>query len=367
MLMISSCDSGSLPFVGDFSKFLDGANGFDQKNNDESVDYFEKIVIESFLDKIRIGLDVPNYPQFRDMSEMILNMVDGLEKLKHGYIETSPLSLKRKSSLPEIAVIEKNSELIQEETGKTFDIRVCITGPYTLASFFPYKDEGIFIRLGFIISQILEKSIFNNRYGKTVLVSIDEPLFGLMDDPLIDFGSQGRNNLRQSWEKIFYQAKSRNVKTMIHLHSTANPLFWEISNLDVIDSHVNDPLIQMKKTRELLESKDKFIKASVAINDFDILIKKKIITQSKEKKDESEINQEIANTWNLIKNRKIDSLQFLETQKIMENRIVDLINRFGSERIPYVGPECGLKGYPTYENALECLRRVSNIAKTFRK
>ncbi|MEJ2272535.1 MAG: hypothetical protein P8X91_08690 [Candidatus Bathyarchaeota archaeon] len=119
----------------------------------------------------------------------------------------------------------------------------------------------------------------------------------------------------------------------------------------------------MKKTRDLLESKDKFLKASVAINDFDILIKKKIVAMSNEKTDESEINQKIANTWNLIKNGKIDPLQFLETQKIMEHRLVDLIDRFGSERILYLGPECGLKGYPSYENALECLRRVSSLTK----
>ncbi|MEJ2240763.1 MAG: hypothetical protein P8Y18_01270 [Candidatus Bathyarchaeota archaeon] len=365
--MINSCDSGSLPFNGDFSKFLDGAKAFDQQINDNSTAYFEQIVTKGFLDKIRVGLDIPTYPQFRDMSQMILDMIDGLEKLKEGYIEISSLKLKPNNSLPEIKVLEKNSKFIKEETGKLFEIRVCITGPYTLASFFPYKNEEIFIKLGFIISQILERSLFCNRYGKTVLVSIDEPLFGLMDDPLIDFGSDGRVNLRKSWESIFYKAKSKNIKTMIHLHSTANPLFWELSNLDVIDSHVNDPLIQMKKTRELLESEDKFLKASLAINDFDVLIKNEIVSGSKEKIVESAINQEIANTWSSIKNEKIDPLQFLETSKIMEQRLIDIIRRFGSERVQYCGPECGLKGYPTYETALECLRRISIITKNFRK
>ena len=365
--MISSCDSGSLPFNGDVSKFLDGAKDFGNQTNDNSADYFKKIVIESFLDKIRVGLDLPNYPQFRDMSQMILDMIDGLEKLKEGYIETSVLTLKPNNILPEIAVLEKNSKLIEEKAEKSFEVRVCITGPYTLASFFPYKNEETFTRLGLVISQILEKSLFCNRYGKTVLVSIDEPLFGLMDDPLIDFGSDGRENLRKSWETIFCIAKSKNIKTMIHLHSTANPLFWEISNLDIIDSHVNDPLIQMKKTRELLESEDKFLKASLAINDFDILIKKKIVSSSKEKIIESETNQEIANTWSLIQKGKIDPLQFLETSKIMEKRLFEIIGRFGPERIQYSGPECGLKGYPTYETALECLRRISKITKNFRE
>ncbi|MEJ2272536.1 MAG: hypothetical protein P8X91_08695 [Candidatus Bathyarchaeota archaeon] len=184
--MINSCDSGSLPFVGDFFKFLDGSKGFSQQINDESTDYFENFVIESFLDKLRVGLDIPNYPQFRDMSEMILDMIEGLEKLKEGYIETSSLTLKPNNFLNEIVVLEKNSKFIQEEIGKAFNVRVCIAGPYTLASFFPYKDKEIFSRLGIVISQIMEKSLFKNGCGETVLVSIDEPLFGLMDDPLID-------------------------------------------------------------------------------------------------------------------------------------------------------------------------------------
>ena len=223
--MINSCDSGSLPFVGDFSKFLSGAKAFNQKNDDESFVYFEKCIIKSFLDKIHVGLDIPNYPQFRDMSEMILSMINGLEKLKEGYIEISSLTLKTNNSLPEISVIERNSKVIREKTGKKFEVRICVTGPYTLASFFPYKDKEIFNRLGAIVSQIVKKSLFGNNYGKTVLVSIDEPLFGLMDDPLIDFGSEGRENLRKSWETIFYEAKSKNITTMIHLHSTTNPLF----------------------------------------------------------------------------------------------------------------------------------------------
>jgi methionine synthase II (cobalamin-independent) len=51
----------------------------------------------------------------------------------------------------------------------------------------------------------------------------------------------------------------------------------------------------------------------------------------------------------------------------MKNRLVKVINRFGLERVLYVGPECGLKGYPTYENAIECLRRVSSTAQSYRK
>ena len=366
--MMKSCDSGSLPSLDDSEKFLEGAKLFNRPQKNVSTEYFEKCVIKSFLDKIRVGIDVPNYPQFRDMNQMFLSMMDGLEKLKEGYIETSVLSLKTDNCLiPELAVIEKSSPMIKEETGKQFEVRVCITGPYTLSSFFPYRDEATFRRLGNVISQILEKNLFSNKHGKTSLVSVDEPSFGLMDDPNIDFGSSGRENLLASWETICSKVKSKNAQTMIHLHSTANPLFWDIPSLDVIDSHVADPLIQMKKTNELLKTKDKFLKASLAVNDFDILIKDKILTASRGKMVESDVNERIANIWTRIKNGTVDSEQFLETMDTMKHRLDNYIERFGAERVLFAGPECGLKGYPTYKIAFECLRRVAQVVKNFEK
>jgi 5-methyltetrahydropteroyltriglutamate--homocysteine methyltransferase len=367
-LMIKSCDSGSLPFEGDSAKFLEGPKHLSLQNNDDSIEYFEKLVVESFLDKLHVGIDVPNYPQFRDMNEMFLHIMDGVEKIDTGYLETAIPSLKANNSLmPEVAVIERNSQLIQEMNGESFEVKVCVTGPYTLASFFPYRNERTFRRLENVISQILEKTLFSNKHGKTSLVSVDEPLFGLMDDPLIDFGSKGRENLRKSWETIFNKIKSKNLQTMIHLHSTANPLFWEVPSLEVIDSHVDDPLIHMKKTGELLESRDKFLKASVAVNDFDLLIKRKLISDVQEKLSESDINERIADVWTGIKRGTVDPVVFLENVETMKNRLVNVVEQFGEDKVSYFGPECGLKGYPTYENAVECLRRVSRVAKSFKK
>jgi 5-methyltetrahydropteroyltriglutamate--homocysteine methyltransferase len=366
--MIKSCDSGSFPFAGDSEKFLEGVKRFSLPHADESVEHFEKRVIANFLDKIRVGIDVPNYPQFRDMNEMFLSMIDGLEKLKEGYLETKIPSLKTDNSrIAEVLAIERNSQMIQEKTGKPFEVRVCITGPYTLASLFPYRDEGTFSRLGNVISQIVERNLFSNKHGKTSLVSVDEPLFGLVDDPHIDFGSKGRENLLNAWESIFQKVKSKNAQTMIHLHSTSNPLFWDIPSLEVIDSHVDDPLIQMKKTGELLESRDKFLKASVAVNEFDMLIKTSIVADSQEKLSESDLNERIADVWTGINHGEIDSEKFLESADTMKRRLVKVVERFGAERVLYAGPECGLKGYPTYDTALECLRRVSSAVESFKK
>ena len=52
--MIKTCDSGSFPFVGDSAKFLQGTKSSSLNQRDESAEYFEKKVVENFLDKIQI-------------------------------------------------------------------------------------------------------------------------------------------------------------------------------------------------------------------------------------------------------------------------------------------------------------------------
>lgn len=366
--MIKSCDSGSMPFMGDSAKFLEGAKRYGQNTSDESTDFFEKNLVDSFVDKLEAGIDFPNYPQFRDMNQMFMSMMDGIEKIETGYLETKIVSLRANNNkIAEVLAIEKNAQAIQEKTGKPFELRVCITGPYTLASFFPYKDEKTFSRLGDVIAQIIDCNLFSNKHGKASLVSVDEPSFGLLDDPLIDFGAPGRENLQKAWEKIFHTIKSKNAQGMIHLHSTANPLFWDIPSLEVIDSHVDDPIHQMQKTAKLLESKDKYLKASMTVNDFDKLIRQKIVAETKEKIAETDINEKIADAWTAIKKEKVDPDVFLETPETMKKRVTDVVERFGEERILYAGPECGLKGYPTYKNALECLKRISTAVSSLKK
>jgi len=366
--MIKSCDVGSLPFQNGIEKFLEGAARFSLYPEDDSVKYFEKRVIEGFLDKVEAGIDVPNYPQFRDMSEMFLAMMEGVERVKSGYIETKiPSVTENRSHIRELMVIKRNSQMIREKKGEHFEVKVCVTGPYTLSSLFVHRDNEIFGRLGNTISQIVENNIFSGKHGSVSLVAVDEPVFGMLDDSLIDYGSEGRENLRKAWEAIFHKVKSKNVQALLHLHNTADGLFWEVKSLSMIDSHVDDPIYQMKKTKEQLDATDKFLKASICTVEFDTLIRRRIIETSQQKMTESAINEKIAEAWIDIKSQKTDPEIFVENIDLMKKRLVEMVGRFGFERVPYAGPECGLGGFPTYECALECLRRVSSAVKSVTK
>jgi len=361
--MIKSCDSGSLPLIADEREFLEGATSL-QAREGKPIRYFERKVAEALLDKFEAGINVPHYPQFRDMNEMFLEMINGVEKGTEGYMETGILSLKAgKSRIPEVSAIEKASPEIYEKLRSAFKLRVGVTGPYTLSSLFVYRDSELFSRLGDVISQIAEGNVFSGKHGGVVLVAVDEPTFGLLDDPLIDQGSEGRENLRKAWDSIFRKARSKGVQTCLHLHSTADKLFWDVESLNVIESHVGDAVYYLEWTKKLLESTDKFLKASICITDFDKLIRNKIRCDSEQELNEVATNQRVAEAWKEIAHRRLNPKTFLEDEKTLQKRLVRIVESFGEERVPYAGPECGLRSFPTYESAIECLSRVSETVK----
>lgn len=358
---MKSCDVGSLPFVGDIKRYVEGGYQSSSSPTSDSSNFFEAKLIDAFLDKIGTGIDVPNYPQFRDMGKMFLALLDGVEEVGGSYVETKALSVKAdKRDISEVKAIERNSRLICEKKGEPFIVRVSVTGPYTLSSYFSHKDSELFTRLGNALSQIIEQNIFHNKYGKVGLVAVDEPIFGLRDDPSLDYGSDGRDNLTQAWEILFQKAHSRNIQTVLHLHNTADDLYWDLASLDIIDSHVGDSIYSMEKTKKQLELTDKFLKASIAITDFNTLIKQRFLATSPHKITEFEINEKVAEAWRGIQKHKIDSESFLEKTDVMKARLAKIIRRVGYERVAYAGPECGLKSFPSYECALVYLKRVSN-------
>ena len=362
---VSTYDVGSLPFVGDYTKFMKEAETYQLSSasfrSQGSSRYFEEKIVEGFLDKMRAGVDFPNYPQFRDMNRMFLGAIDGVEKAKEGFVESGALSVRQeRAGIPEVIAIKSKSREIREKAGRPFEATISVTGPYTLSRLFVYRDSGIFNRLERVISRIVENNIFKGKHGRVKLVVVDEPSFGLQDDSLIDYGTDGRENLRVAWESIFNTAASMGVHTGMHLHDTADGLFWEVKSLNVVDTHVDDPIYRTNKTKELLESTDKSLKASISVTNFDDLITSRINAETHQQMSKSTLNEKVAEVWKSIHNEKVDPTVFLEATNLMKERLTRVVDRFGAERVPYAGPECGFKGFPNYECALEGLRRASN-------
>jgi 5-methyltetrahydropteroyltriglutamate--homocysteine methyltransferase len=355
---IQSCDVGSLPFKGDLQKFQLGAKNFAGDVRDDKAEFFENQIVATFLDKLRVGVEVPAYPQFRDMSKMFLSLLEGLEETEDGYLETGNITVpSNRSIIPEFKALYRNLDLIETQTLGSFQLRVCITGPYTLASFIRYRNSATYKNLGQALSQIVDKNIFSGKRSCVVLVSIDEPLFGIIDDPLIERGTDGRENLLSAWESIAKRARNRKTESCIHLHSTSDDLFWEIEPLTIVESHVGDPLYEMKTTKHLLEKRDKMLKASIAISDFDQLIANERGSAS---------YSAVADAWRSMSMGGLNADTFLESVDDMRKRLLKITDFFGVERVRLAGPECGLRGFPTYESALQCLKRSSDAIESMK-
>lgn len=365
--MIELVDVGSMPYLGDSKIFSKAYKAYSPSLPSQSSDlakYFEAIIIETFIDKLKAGFDIPNYPQFRDMNYMFLESIHGLEKVKGGFMEVNDLSIiPDKNQIAEVAAIKNNIEQIFEKVGHPIRLKICITGPYTLSNFFTYKDSEIFIRLGNVLSQFVENNIFHGKKGDVVIVVVDEPTFGFIDDPLIDYGSDGRENLIKAWENMFQKALSKGVNTSIHLHNTVNELFWNVKSLKILESHVDDQLYSSEKTIKQLESTDKFLKASISISIFDKLIRNHVMQTLPSVSSEIAINERIGQIWDEIKKNNQDPLIFLEPIEVIQKRFEKITNKFGEERVLYAGPECGLKSFPTYESAIKCLKNTVEAVK----
>lgn len=165
--------------------------------------------------------------------------------------------------------------------------------------------------LGNAIANIASNSIFSTRHGEVSLLALDEPVFSLLDDPLLDYGSGGREVLRRAWNGVCRRAKARNVETAIHLHSTSDDLFWEVEQLDIVESHVGNRLYNSEATRGRLEETDKGLKASIGITDFDRLIAERL------RIGEDNLQQRMAEIWLEIRQGQFDPHVFLEEPKVL--------------------------------------------------
>ena len=316
------------------------------------VKVFEDLVVSGLVDKIRAGIDVPTYPQFRDMNEMFLGMIKGLTKTPKGYFASRKLAVEPGKMIPEAYAVKGHISEASEASG-VGDVRlkICVTGPYTLSRFFAVRTPELFRELGELLGEVTSDSIFKAKRGETALVSIDEPAFGLVDDPILDPGYHGRDLLRKAWDKIAYAAKSRGVETMIHLHSTTDSLMWEVNNLDIISSHVSDPVYEATTNRLLVET-GKRLSVSIATTSFEELLARA-----------AETPEDTGLLWEKIRRGETDPSTYLESAQVISNRLNKSLKLFSEENVPYAGPECGLGGFPTYECAVQYLEKISQVVK----
>ena len=361
---VLSCDVGSLPLAFEPALLERGALDVLSPGRASSgaALLFKRAVISALKDKLSAGLDVPTYPQFRGMNDMFLSMFYGIEELEGRYVEVGHLGV-RDARIPEVHVIEGGAKEIAEFLGlEKLRLRVCLTGPHTLSFCFAFRSPGLLARLGHVLAEVTRENAIRSKHLEVAILALDEPTFGTVDDLLIEPGSEGREELLRAWEEIMGVARARGAVPCLHLHSTSDGLFWHVEPLRLIESHVDDPLYRLAETKTLLDEHDKVLKASICRTDFDLLVRERLKTE-KPGASEAEISERVGEAWKAIKAGRLEPSTFLEPVELLLKRLKKVIERFGPERIPFAGPECGLRAFPTYGVAIECLRRVARTCK----
>lgn len=290
---------------------------------------FYRIVVDSFAAKLESGLDVATYPQHYDMHKQFTDVIH------KAMDEGTYLIDADEAIIPEVRVIEAEAENLNERFGSPVALRVCITGPMELylamVGTVVYRD--VLMMFAETVRRFAENSILNSKNVKTAVVSLDEPSFGFRDL------SADRETIIEVLEKAL---NFKGPVKQIHVHTPVRILeLLEVENLDVISiESAATPRYMDQVSKGMLEKADKNIRVGITRTD---------------------INNIIAELYgNGITSPQAE--QLIEDEETIIRRFKKALEKF-EERLSFVGPDCGLGGWPTQEAAKLLLQRTTRAVK----
>ena len=294
-----------------------------------SRDRYLQLVGQVLAEKISAGVEIPTYPQLRDMIRMFM------DPIKDPKMTESPFLIRREEA--------KIMELEAVPPGQK--VRVCVTGPVELyiSAFGATGYTDILYTLAESVSRFLE---WAKEEGKMAIASLDEPSLGL------------NSNIIFSEEEIqeALEIASRPCQGMhceVHLHS---PLYAElcahVSGIDIlgVESAAHPDYLKLIE-REVLEETGTYLRAGIARTD--------IFSLSAQLNDRYKVN-----LWEDLPRleREITSL---ESPLIMKSRLDQAYAQFG-DRLIATGPDCGLGPWPSQELAGSILGNCAAAIAFFR-
>ena len=296
-----------------------------------------KVVEDVMRMKLMCGLDVPAYPQLRDMNTMFSEILEDEKNCEQPF-----LVRREKAEIVEMKAVEKVAREWKKETGEVMKIKVCVTGPVELYLhlFGTSNYPDILVNIARSVRRFFLSSLSPSY--RVQVVSIDEPSLGL--NPAIMFSEE---DILEALDI----ASAHRIETQIHLHSA---LYSEVvcnSNVDIIGVEcASEPSNLELIDRRLLEDTDTFLRVGIARTDIHAMV--------------SELNERYStNVWrdeSLM--RKV--VEEMETPNTIASRLRRAWEMFG-DRIRYVGPDCGLGSWPSQELACELLRNTKQGINAF--
>ena len=296
--------------------------------------YFVNPLIEAFKFKLTSGVQIINYPQLMNMNEQFLKPISDYE--------TEPdLIEPEKAYIPEMFILERFGKEYYEETGNSLKIKLCITGPIELYikkhKFTVYQDLAL--NLAKSINSFLKNSYISNKYLETSIISIDEPSFGYID--LVNINDI---DLVKVFDKCLENINLKEKATQIHIHSLKRAdILLKTENIQVITcEYAADKTNKIAK--RLLDQYDKFIRVGITRTNIDNIIAEAIDKGS---------------SWENLKTYD-GMMSLIDTKEIIKKNLYDALNMY-SDRLKFIGPDCGLGGWRIPQVAYELLYRTSNV------
>ncbi len=312
-------DVGSLPLP-------DGVDSdeFDQAFIDLE-DWALDIYRKSMKLKIEAGVEVPCYPQLRDMNDQFLKIFNDSEAMEEPYLVRESAT-----DLPEFVALEEMEMDLPS-------LKVCITGPLELsvAEFEGRIYEDVMLNMARSLKRFVER-VRSSESLDVDVVSVDEPSLGT--NPELDFDSE---NLIEAWNIVGDVEED----VQIHLHSS---LHYEVAckseGIDIIDiGTASSPEYLEDVNPEIIDSYGKALRTGISRTD--------ILSMSAEYNDKHDVNiwtDEAA--WD-------DFLANVENPSEIMERLEEVYQKYG-DLIEYVGPDCGLGGAKREELAERILKNT---------
>ena len=293
-----------------------------------SRDQYLELVRDVLAQKSRAGVEVPTYPQFRDMIRMFM------DEIENPALTESPYLIKKKHA--------RIMELEAVPQGQS--VRVCVTGPIELyiSAFGATNYTDILYTLAESVARFLAEA---KGEGRMVVASIDEPSLGMSSN--IVFSD---DEICRALE--IASSPCRDMDCEVHLHS---PLYAETCarvpgiNILGVESAAHPDYLKLID-KKVLDETDTYIRAGIARTD--------ILSMS------AGLNEQYGiNLWDDMIRLEKEILN-MESPLVMEKRLEKAYAQFGG-RLRATGPDCGLGSWPSQDLANKILANCSAAVGSF--
>ena len=296
--------------------------------------------------KIDAGVDVPTYPQFRDMNQMFLEIINDESA------QEEPLIVRKdRARIMELSAMEDVGAQYLNKTGKKLNIRLCVTGPIELylKQFGGTAYKDVLNAFATSIDRFVSNSIDNAKQFRIAVISIDEPSIGI--NPQIMFSD---GDMIEALTLATKTSGLNKIDTEIHLHSPLHyKLVCRVPSIGIIgvESAASPSYLDLIDKKDLGDY-DKFLRIGVSRTDIFGMA--------------SVLNEKYnTNVWK--EPAKLDEITTqMETPHIIAKRLQKAYSIFG-DRIKYAGPDCGLGSWPSQELASNLLKNTGAGIKEFQK